>query len=938
MRKLLITLLLSTLTINGQAYYPTVNNFKKSTYKAGGQNWSMAQNRGGVMWFANTGLLEYDGNEWKLLMARNRTTIRSLYYDEENDRLYIGATNELAYIDCSNGSADCIQMLDGKDITTGEIWAIHKIDGNIWFRDNSTFYEYDNGVVIRHEFRGSITCSSCIGNDLYISTNEEGILKRTATGDFKDVPGTSALKGTRVCAIFENEEDDVVFVTARNGVFKLKNGELTVSRGGIFSELESENIFCAATDGRFMSFGTVSNGVYIYDMKDRRYMHLNTLSGLQNNTVLSMFHDRDGNLWLGLDKGIDLIQLSSPELRIFDDPENYGTGYASEVYDGKLWLGTNQGLFTACMKEINNLDSKLKISRFKEVEGQVWSMLTYDGHLFCSHDNGISIIKGRETRHINMNGAWKLEPLKSNPDYLLGSTYDRMFLLRKKGGIWRFSSWVEGFEEASKTFEEDSDGRIWFSHWIKGLFLLTLDLEESRIGNVTYYSKNSGLPEDWGNVPIELEGEVIFTTVNGLYRHDRYSGRMSRMEELNTRLGNPTGSAHIYMSDNGQAYISNGHTQGVLYNDAGGKPVLDTLSLRHMLDNRPIGFEHIRKVSENRIMLNTEDGFSIIRLDRLGGSKDTASDRVFIRDIYTRKSQGEVRKFASWGRNDGLRSLKLDYESNTLRFKVAYPEYGKGNSVLYSFKLENYDEDWSVHSENNVKEYTKLPHGRYIFRVKAYDSLSGVGSEDHMEISISAPWYLSVYACIGYGIFGILMILYLMKVIQVISNIRARKIATKKEEEIRHEQMSLDLKHKADDLAESTMNLIRKNEILLDIDSGLEKMADIIVEDRNRSLKLLGKLRKEIKENIQHDNAWQKFEANFDVVYADYLKRLSLAYPNLTLADKKMCAYLKMDLTSKEIAPLLNITVRSVEMTRYRLRKKLGLSHEENLTEFLHNF
>ena len=134
------------------------------------------------------------------------------------------------------------------------------------------------------------------------------------------------------------------------------------------------------------------------------------------------------------------------------------------------------------------------------------------------------------------------------------------------------------------------------------------------------------------------------------------------------------------------------------------------------------------------------------------------------------------------------------------------------------------------------------------------------------------------------------------------------------------------------------MNVIRKNEILLDIDTELEKVAENIAEDRNKSLKLLAKIRQQIKENIQHDDIWQKFEENFDIVYDDFLKRLGARYPHLTISDKKMCAYLKMDLSSKEIAPLLNLTVRSVEMTRYRLRKKLGLNREDNLTEFLQNF
>jgi FixJ family two-component response regulator len=65
---------------------------------------------------------------------------------------------------------------------------------------------------------------------------------------------------------------------------------------------------------------------------------------------------------------------------------------------------------------------------------------------------------------------------------------------------------------------------------------------------------------------------------------------------------------------------------------------------------------------------------------------------------------------------------------------------------------------------------------------------------------------------------------------------------------------------------------------------------------------------------------------------------LSEKFPNLTISDKKLCAYLKMDLSSKDIAPLLNMSFRSVEMSRYRLRKKMELERDVNLSDFLQNF
>ena len=189
-----------------------------------------------------------------------------------------------------------------------------------------------------------------------------------------------------------------------------------------------------------------------------------------------------------------------------------------------------------------------------------------------------------------------------------------------------------------------------------------------------------------------------------------------------------------------------------------------------------------------------------------------------------------------------------------------------------------------------------------------------------------------------YAVLLWLPLLVIFKTIQHLSIKRAGQISRRQEEEMLQKQMKADLEHKAQDLAASTMNVIRKNEILLDIDADIAKATEYIAEDRNRSLKILGKIRHDIRENIQHDDVWHKFEKNFDIVYDDYLSRLGKSYPQLTVSDKKMCAYLKMGLSSKEIAPLLNMTVRSVEMTRYRLRKKLELPHDENLMTFLQRF
>jgi DNA-binding CsgD family transcriptional regulator len=136
------------------------------------------------------------------------------------------------------------------------------------------------------------------------------------------------------------------------------------------------------------------------------------------------------------------------------------------------------------------------------------------------------------------------------------------------------------------------------------------------------------------------------------------------------------------------------------------------------------------------------------------------------------------------------------------------------------------------------------------------------------------------------------------------------------------------------------MNLIRKNEMLTDIMGNISKASEEIKKngDVNAVLTRLGKMERNIKQNIEQDKNWKRFEENFDLVYENYLKRLGDNYPELNMSDKKICAYIKMDLSSKDMAPLLNMSVRSIETNRYRIRQKLQLGREVNLSDFLQKF
>ena len=140
----------------------------------------------------------------------------------------------------------------------------------------------------------------------------------------------------------------------------------------------------------------------------------------------------------------------------------------------------------------------------------------------------------------------------------------------------------------------------------------------------------------------------------------------------------------------------------------------------------------------------------------------------------------------------------------------------------------------------------------------------------------------------------------------------------------------LEVENKSRELSNAALNLIRKNEVL-------QRLKDELLDARNdpRALQKLARL---IDNHLEGDHDWEVFEESFNRVHDDFFKRLMHDFPDLTPGDLRLAAYLKMNLSSKEIAPLLNISVRGVENKRYRLRKKLGLPEDANLTGFIMNF
>ncbi len=924
----------------GLAYSPAVRYYGKQAYGAATQNWSSECNQEGIAFFANnSGVLIFDSEDWTLIPNHNRTNTRSLYYDRQKNMLYAGATNELGIISLRGENITYTSLLDSLGVTVSEIWNIGKLGEDIFFQDDRHIYIL-NGQSERsiktYTFENRISCSAVIGEELLLYVDGIGCfhLKDNA---FEPIPGTEKLKNFRVCSIIDTGEDagDLLFVTQQDGVLRLKDGIMTEENFPFSGALRRDIVYTAASNGDTIALGTVTNGLYILKKGNGEWFHINTDTGFGNNTVLGLRFDPAGNIWACLDNGIGYINLTSAEMDLFGKNEIYGTGYASLIWKDRLYLGTNQGLFSTSYP----LNMEAEYRKVTDKLSQVWNLSEHDGSLFCCHDGGVYIIYGDgHTQNIRIEGAWKLESPAGKPEMLVGSSYTRFFVLKKCDGRWVLSHFIKGAENASKAFCLDEKGRMWLSHWVKGLFRITFDDGYSTVLSLEHFGTNHGFPTEANNIPNIVDGKIVFSTEGGFYSYDENLQKAFPIDSLNSRFNFSPITTTLQRFPDGNDFYSSGSLQALGYKDNKGHYTIDSLSLKYLSGKRPLGFESTLYLGDGKILLNTENGFSTISTDAIKNRKHE-DNPLIIRTITSLEGSRERVILQNYSVAK-LPEITLSPEQTTVRFSFRMIEQRMSDAVTYSCKLEGYDSNWSKPSLSNTKDYTRLPYGVHIFKVRAHNLNTGQTAESEVRFHIKWPWYLCTWALACYSILLGLLIYAIVITVHRILRHRLAEETVKKEKEMEEKKMKEDLLTKANELSTSTMNLLRKNEELIDIQKELERMEKMVrsEEKPDKVLGQISKIKEGIDVNIRHDEDWKHFEKNFDIVYDEYLTRLSDSYPELTLGDKKLCAYLKMGLSSKEIAPLMNLTFRSVEMTRYRLRKKLRLSRDQNLIDFLQKF
>ncbi len=945
---------------------PSINNFSRSEYQAGTQNWAIAQEENGIIYFGNNkGLLEFDGTNWQVFALPNRTIVRSFTFDQRG-RLYLGGQNEMGYMEPDEQGKRTYTSLNPllpKELQSFEdIWDIFIQDQGIYFCSQKAIFLLQNGKIkVIRPRSGRFENFFELGDKIYLQDKQFGLFE-LIEDQLHPVPGGDRFGDQRIVALLPHNQQNALLFTVSEGLFLMSPTGISSWLTASSDFLTSYLAYCAIelTDGSY-AIGTSQNGMLLMDRQGVPIMHLNQNKGLQNNTVLSICQDKQQNLWLGLDNGIDYAEINSPFSIIHSEMGIEGTGYASRIHDGNLYLGTNQGLFYT---DWQNNNDPLNLPQFKPVPntlGQVWNINSLGNRLVLGQHKGAAYIANANAQSFStIQGAWKFMALESRPNYAIEGTYTGLVLYENLNrdpdpeakADWTLVRKLEGFNESVRVFEEDEAGNIWVSHPYKGLFKIELSADLQSIKNIRFYNAQQGLPSDPFINVTKIRNELIFTTPHGVFRYEKENDHFVKHEDFNKILGEDRNVHRLLEDKMGNIWFSVDADFGVLrIKEKGVFNQLEVEYFNHLQEDLVDGFEHVYVYDKDNVFIGTEKGF--VHYNPSLHKKNDFPFRTLLRKVTSITHSDSVVYGGNLGGLESPKALTFPDKMNDFRFAFSAPYYEKPNHLQYQFMLEGFEDTWSEWTPKTEKEYTNLIAGNYQFKVQARNAYGEVSAPEIFSFRVLPPWYSNVYAKSAYFVLAIFSLFGLIRYISRREKKKTeafkleqtqkleRKEAEFKEEvkksegeiiKLRNEKLQTDIKHKNSQLASATMHLVQKSEIMMKIKSDLQ---NLLADAPKEFKKKVEQISKTIEADIRLDNNWEQFEQHFDQVHEDFFKRLRQRFPDLTPKDQKLSAYLRMNLSTKEIAPLLNISVRGVEISRYRLRKKLQLDQEVNLVAFI---
>ena len=898
-----------TSQIHAQELLPFVENYNKSNYQGDNQIWNVVQGKDNAMYFANNHyLLRYDGVMWEKYTLPNKTIIRSIMI--EGDKIYSGSYKEFGYWYRKEGKMHYVsitkklRLFDEKD--NEEIWKIFRFNGAIYFQSFNDVFIYKDKHIQKIRFPFLISYCFVVDQNLYVASVEKGVFKMNAA-QIANPKGWNVLKKCVVHAIEKYQNKTYVF-TQKKGIFIVeKDGGLRPWNNPLNETLKDATINVARfIKNNKLVIGTGNRGVFIYDFKTDTFKNIDRNNVLMNNSILSIGLDKENDLWLGLDNGIAHVEVNSPVSIFYDNSGILGSVYSVATTSKGYLIASNHGIFEYDLGKFKMLPN---------TQGQAWNITKFDNKYIIGHNDGTFCYdNGFLIKTNNVSGGWNLSKSSIN-NTCFQSTYSGILVYDDISKLSEHKT-IKDISKPIKYVAQNKKNEIFAADNYRGLYrvLYNDDYQTKKVENITQQSK---IENDFGVKIFEFRKEILFLINNSWYTYNSITNKLEENELFNANFKDITDVVAI---DEDHFMVLQ---DGILYHiyARGNKFVWNIIQEKYYKGKLINDNLRIFK-TQNHYLLNLDDGFISLQLKYENKQNATVKIEAFNNEVLLPDDS------------------KIKYNTE-LKINVISGIYGASKPNLF-YKI-NKNKDFIPISDGLIvlNNLSSGYHSIIVYKHNGanYDKVSS------FDFKVAQPWYFSIWMILLYLLLigTVLFFYYKWNKLRYIQKLKLQAEELKHQREILEMELKaenelniqeyekhileLELQTKSSEVAGKSLSIAKQSEMIENIQSILDSEKDFN--------KLKSEIKKAIKINEVNKHEWEIFETNLNQIHNEFIINLSKKFPNLTPKDIKLCVYLKMNLSSKEIAPLMNISFRGVELHRYRLRKKLNLSQEENLSKFL---
>jgi signal transduction histidine kinase len=768
---------------------PFITNYEKDVYKAHGQNWVAVRDRRGILYFGNSnGILEFDGQKWRMASMASRNAVRALGMGLDGT-LYYGSIGDLGVLDIAPTGEPVARSLVGSlpesERHFTDVLQVETTPEAIYFLTRTRTFRYAGGRFTFLPGRLPGTQSCVQDGTLFYFVESQGLC--AVEGD-RAVPLLVAqgkrVRGPSILAAFGNHE--LLVGQGASGFQRLDLGPLWdegsrryLPGRGIrlpvrafptdldrFLGGDQADLFKVqpAGPGLFAAV-TLKGGILLFDRAGRFQRAINKEGGLLENTVTSVLLEPSGDLWATLNTGLAHIELGVAQSQF--GPWNGIQGMPLSVgsHGGHLYVGTFQSLFVEapCRYSLEH-----PVPQFLPVvDGprEVWQFLEAEGDFLAGASHGLFRIEGTRAHRIQGSvdiACLSLGTSRRWPGHLFAGMQGGVDVFKRTKGSWTLLGHLAGIQDNIRHMAVDARGDLWLSTDIQGLLRVRftgagpLDVAVARFG------EEDGLPGLKGINVAEVDGRILALTPQGIYTPVEGGARGVRFildPGLKTALA-AAGPEFLFSIADGRGGAIFGASQGLCRYVPGGDG-----GARVVFTPFQGGVEaHWRAFAR-------EDGSfwlpgnRVYRIDLGAERLPDAGFSVQIRRVATR-----AKRLLPLGGKD----LELPFRENSLAFDFSATSYRSAGRIQYQRLLEGFDREWSEWESDGFREYTNLPPGAYCFRVRARTPEGILGQEGRFTFRVRAPWFRTP---IAYGGWAVLVCLIFAGGIRLNSrHLRAQKL------------------------------------------------------------------------------------------------------------------------------------------------------------------